>query len=49
MSLLEHWPDLLTIQEIAEILRTDTAQVGCFIKSGQINYVEIAGKTLTSC
>ena len=46
MSLLEHWPDLLTVQEAAEILRADPAQVGDFIQAGEIRYTEIAGKTL---
>ena len=46
MSLLEHWPDLLTVQEAAEILRADPAQVGSFIRSGEISCAEIAGKTL---
>ena len=46
MSLLEHWPDLLTVQEAAEILRADPAQVGDFIRAGEISYTEIAGKTL---
>ena len=46
MSLLEHWPDLLTVQEAAEILRADPAQVGDFIQAGEISYTEISGKTL---
>ena len=46
MSLLKHWPDLLTVQEAAEILRADPAQVGDFIRSGEISCTEIAGKTL---
>ena len=46
MSLLEHWPDLLTVQEAAEILRADPAQVGDFIKAKKISCTEIAGKTL---
>ena len=46
MSLLEHRPDLLTVQEAAEILRADPAQVGSFIRSGEISCAEIAGKTL---
>ena len=36
MSLLDHWPDLLTVQEAAEILRAAPAQVGGFIKAGEI-------------
>lgn len=46
MSLLENWPDLLTVQETAEILRTDPATVEDFIRSGEINCAEIAGKSL---
>ncbi|MDE6260900.1 MAG: tyrosine-type recombinase/integrase [Oscillospiraceae bacterium] len=46
MSLLEHWPDLLTLQEAAEILRTDPATVGSFIQAGKITCTEIAGKSL---
>lgn len=46
MSLLEQWPDLLTVQEAAEILRADPAIVENFIRSGEINYSEIAGKAL---
>ena len=46
MSLLEHWPDLLTVQETAEILRADPGQVDGFIKTGEISCTEIAGKTL---
>ena len=46
MSLLAHWPDLLTVQEAAEILRADPAQVGDFIKAKKISCTEIAGKTL---
>ena len=46
MSLLEHWPDLLTLQEAAEILRTDPDMVGSFIHAGKIAHTEIAGKVL---
>ena len=46
MGLLENWPDLLTVQEAAEILRADPAQVGGFIKAREISFTEIAGKTL---
>lgn len=46
MSLLERWPDLLTLQEAAEILRTDPATVDSLIKIGEINRIEIAGKSL---
>ena len=46
MSLLQHWPDLLTLQEAAEILRTDPATVGNFIQTGEITSTEIAGKVL---
>ena len=46
MSLLEHWPDLLTVQEAAQILRTDSAQVDSFIEVGVIGFTQIAGKTL---
>lgn len=46
MSLLEHWPDMLTVQEAAEILRTDPAAVGSFIRAGEIICIEIAGKSL---
>lgn len=48
MNLLEHWPDLLTLQEVAEILRTDPATVGSFIQVGKITCTEIAGKVLIS-
>ena len=48
MSLLGHWPDLLTLQEAAEILRTDPATVGSFIQAGEIACTEIAGKSLIS-
>lgn len=46
MHLLENWPDLLTVQEAAEILRADPAQVDGFIQAGEISYTEISGKTL---
>lgn len=46
MTLLENWPDLLTTQEAAEILRTDPTQVAVLIKAKKIAYTEIAGKTL---
>ena len=46
MNLLEHWPDLLTLQEAAEILRTDPAIVGKFIRAGKIAHTEMAGKVL---
>lgn len=46
MSLLEQWPDLLTVQEAAEILRATPAQVVDFIRAEEINHTEIAGKTL---
>ena len=46
MSLLEQWPDLLTVQEAAEILRARPAQVNGFIRAGEISYTEIAGKML---
>ena len=46
MTLLEHWPDLLTIQEAAEILRTDPTQVALLVKGKEILHTEIAGKTL---
>ena len=46
MSLLEHWPDLLTIQEAAEILRTDPATVNDFVQAGEIISTKIAGKSL---
>ncbi len=46
MSLLDHWPDLLTLQEAAEILRTDPATVGDFIQVGEIVSTEIAEKVL---
>ena len=46
MSLLERWPELLTIQEAAEILRTDPATLDSFIQAGEIICTEIAGKSL---
>lgn len=46
MNLLEHWPDLLTVQEAAEILRADPAAVESYINSGETKCAEIAGKTL---
>ena len=46
MSLLEQWPDLLTVQEAAEILRATPAQVVDFIRAQKISCTEIAGKTL---
>ena len=46
MSLLEHRPDLLTLQETAEILRTDPATVDGFIRAGKFTYAEIVGKSL---
>ena len=46
MNLLEQWPALLTVQEAAEILRADSAQVGNFILAGEISCMEIAGKLL---
>ena len=46
MSILEHCPDMLTVSEAAEILRTDAATVDSFIQTGEIICTEIAGKTL---
>lgn len=46
MSLLQHWPDMLTIQETAAILRADQSQVSELIQSGKLLHAEIAGKTL---
>lgn len=46
MNLLSHWPDLLTLQEAAEILRTDPVTVDSFIQAGEIASIEIAGKVL---
>ena len=46
MSLLENHPDLLTVEETAEILRTTPAVVEDFITAGKIKYTEIAGKIL---
>lgn len=46
MSLLKNWPDLLTVQEAAEILRADPATVEDFIRSGEIVSAKIAGKSL---
>ena len=46
MNLLEQWPALLTVQEAAEILRADSAQVGNLILAGEISCMEIAGKLL---
>lgn len=46
MSLLEHRPDLLTVQEAAEILRTEPATVESYMNSGEIKHAEIAGKAL---
>ena len=41
MTLLENWPDLLTTQEAAEILRTDPTQVAVLIKAKKIANTEI--------
>ena len=46
MSLLEHYPDMLTVPEAAEILRTDPAIVNGFIHAGEITCMKIAGKIL---
>ena len=46
MNLLENRPELLTVQEAAEILRADPAAVESYIDSGEIKHAEIAGKTL---
>ena len=46
MSLLKNWPDLLTLQEAAEILRTGPDTIGSFIQAGKITCTEIAGKPL---
>ena len=46
MDILKHRPELLTLQEAAEILRTDTATVGSFIQTGEIICTEIAYKSL---
>lgn len=46
MNLSEHWPDLLTVQEAAEILRTTPAQVSEFIRAGKIKHTEITGEIL---
>ena len=46
MSLLEQWPDLLTVQEAADILRATPAVIDDFIQAGEINFTEIAGKKL---
>ena len=44
MNLAEHWPDLLTFQEAAEILRADPAAVEGYIGNGEIKHAEIGGK-----
>lgn len=46
MSLLQHWPDMLTVEETAEILRTTPADVEGFISTGEILCTEIAEKAL---
>ena len=46
MDILKHRPELLTLQEAAEILRTDTATVGSFIQTGEIICAEFADKSL---
>ena len=46
MSLLQHCPDMLTVEETAEILRTAPDTVEDFINAGEIICAEIAGKTL---
>ena len=46
INLLEHRPELLTLQEAAEILRTDPATVDSFIQAGEIICTEIAEKSL---
>lgn len=46
MSLLEHYPDMLTVQEAADILWTDTAGMCRMMKAGKISFAEIAGKPL---
>ena len=46
MNLLNHYPDMLTVLETAEILRTAPATVNDLIRVGKIICAEIAGKTL---
>ena len=46
MSLLQHCPDMLTVEETAEILRTAPDTVEDFINAGEIICAGIAVKTL---
>ena len=43
---MQHCPDMLTVEETAEILRTAPDTVEDFINAGEIICAEIAGKTL---
>lgn len=46
MHLLDHWPDMLTAEETAKILRTDTDTLAGFLQAGKIRYMKIAEKVV---
>lgn len=46
MHLLDHWPDMLTAEETAKILRIDTDTLAGFLQAGEIRYMKIAKKVV---
>lgn len=46
MHLLDHWPDMLTAEETAKILRIDTDTLAGFLQAGEIRYMKIAEKVV---
>lgn len=46
MHLLDHWPDMLTAEETAKILRIDTDTLTDFLQAGEIRHMKIAEKVI---
>lgn len=46
MHLLDHWPDMLTAEETAKILRIDTDTLVGFLQAGEIRHMKIAEKVV---
>ena len=46
MHLLDHWPDMLTAEETAKILRIDTDTLAGFLQAGEIRHMKIAEKVV---
>lgn len=46
MHLIENWPDMLTTEETAKILRIDTDTLDAFLQAGEIRHMKIAEKVV---